>query len=105
MIALDITERLRGKVRVPVNDGAGLLDGKDFFERSFPASKCALEAADEIDRLRKALMPFTQAKLPSQLKTEIDFNEHGLRTAMSPMDIARRDAKAALSRQRGKDAT
>ena len=55
MIELDIVERLRGKVRVPVNDGAGLLNGKDFFERSFPASKSALEAADEIERLRAQL--------------------------------------------------
>ena len=53
MIELDIVERLRGKVRVPVNDGAGLLDGKDFFERSFPTSKAAIEAADEIERLRQ----------------------------------------------------
>jgi hypothetical protein len=52
---LDIVERLRGKVRVPVNDGAGLLDGKDFFERSFPTSKSAMEAADEIERLRTQL--------------------------------------------------
>jgi len=55
MIELDIVERLRGRVRIPVNDGAGLLDGKDFFERAFPASKAAIEAADEIDRLRNAL--------------------------------------------------
>lgn len=52
---LDIVEQLRGKVRVPVNDGAGLLDGKDFFERTFPTSKAAMEAADEIDRLRAEL--------------------------------------------------
>lgn len=55
MIELDIVERLRGKVRVPVNDGAGLLDGKDFFERTFPTSKAAMEAADEIERLRKVI--------------------------------------------------
>lgn len=55
MMKLDIVDRLRGKVRVPVNDGAGLLDGKDFFERSFPTSKAAMEAADEIERLRNAL--------------------------------------------------
>lgn len=55
MIELDIVERLRGKVRVPVNDGAGLLDGKDFFERTFPTSKAAMEAADEIEKLRHAL--------------------------------------------------
>jgi hypothetical protein len=50
-----LTERLRGIVRVPVNDGAGLLDGKDFFERSFPTSKLALEAADRIERLETTL--------------------------------------------------
>ncbi len=52
MKELDIVDRLRGKVRVPVNDGAGLLDGKDFFERTFPTSNLAREAADEIERLR-----------------------------------------------------
>lgn len=55
MIELDIVERLRGKVRVPVNDGAGLLDGKDFFERTFPTSRAAMEAADEIESLRAKL--------------------------------------------------
>lgn len=52
---LDIVERLRGKVRVPVNDGAGLLNGLDYFERTFPTSKAAMEAADEIERLRAVL--------------------------------------------------
>lgn len=60
MKELDIVERLRGKVRVPVNDGAGLLDGKDFFERTFPTSKAAMEAADEIERLRQALEEYGQ---------------------------------------------
>lgn len=50
-----LIERLRGIVRIPVNDGAGLLDGKDFFERSFPTSNLAREAADEIERLTAAL--------------------------------------------------
>jgi len=50
-----LIERLRGLIRVPVNDGAGLLDGKDFFERQFPASKIALEAADRIEALENAL--------------------------------------------------
>lgn len=56
MEQLDIVERLRGKIRVPVNDGAGLLDGKDFFERTFPTSKAAIEAADEIEKLRTQLV-------------------------------------------------
>ena len=61
MIKLDIVERLRGKVRVPVDDGAGLLNGLDFFERTFPTSKAALEAADEIERLRRALLDVMDA--------------------------------------------
>jgi len=61
-----LIERLRGLIRVPVNDGAGLLNDKDFFERQFPASKIALEAAAriealeaEIERLQKALKEIT----------------------------------------------
>jgi hypothetical protein len=50
-----LIERLRGLIRVPVNDGAGLLNDKDFFERQFPASKIALEAADRIEALEAAL--------------------------------------------------
>jgi hypothetical protein len=67
MIELDIVERLRGKVRVPVNDGIGLLDGKDFFERTFPTSKAAMEAADEIDRLRAALKKIEYASRKDSL--------------------------------------
>jgi hypothetical protein len=50
-----LIERLRGLIRVPVNDGAGLLNDKDFLERQFPASKIALEAADRIEALEAAL--------------------------------------------------
>jgi hypothetical protein len=50
-----LIERLRGTFRVPVKDGAGLLDGKDFFERTFPSCQLAREAADEIERLTAAL--------------------------------------------------
>jgi hypothetical protein len=50
-----LIERLRGLIRVPVNDGAGLLNDKDFFERQFPASKIALEAAARIEALEAAL--------------------------------------------------
>ena len=54
----DIVERLRGKVRVPINDGCGPIDGKidsNFFERNFPATNAANEAADYIEKLRTAL--------------------------------------------------
>lgn len=50
-----LVERLRGIFRVPVKDGAGLLDGKDFFERTFPSSQLARDAADEIERLKNDL--------------------------------------------------
>jgi hypothetical protein len=52
---LDIVDRLRGNVRIPITDGLGpVTEGgnPDFFERSFPTSKLANEAADEIERLR-----------------------------------------------------
>jgi len=74
MVELDIVERLRGKVRVPVNDGAGLLDGKDFFERTFPASKAAMEAADEIERLRKALEEISRFKTQAGLMARAALN-------------------------------
>jgi hypothetical protein len=67
VIELDLVERLRGKVRVPVNDGAGLLDGKDFFERTFPTSRAAMEAADEIERLRSALKKIEYASRKDSL--------------------------------------
>lgn len=49
-----ILERLRGTVRVPVKDGAGPLNGQDFFERSFPSSQLAKDAADRIEELQTA---------------------------------------------------
>jgi hypothetical protein len=48
----DLVDRLRGIYAVPVNDGAGLLNGKDTFTRSFPMPPICKEAADEIERLR-----------------------------------------------------
>ena len=35
LYAQDIVRRLRGVIVIPVNDGAGLLDGKDTFTRDF----------------------------------------------------------------------
>lgn len=48
----DITYRLRGIYTVPVNDGAGLLNGKDTFTREFKTPPIQHEAAAEIERLR-----------------------------------------------------
>ena len=53
MNATDICQRLRGIYTVPVNDGAGLLDGKDTFTREFVTPPIQHEAANEIEKLRK----------------------------------------------------
>lgn len=49
-----LVDRLRGKYTVPINDGAGPLDGKTEFTRDFSAfiPPIHLEAASEIERLR-----------------------------------------------------
>lgn len=47
-----LIDRLHGIYTIPVNDGAGLLNGKDTFTRRFPTLPLNLEAADEIVRLR-----------------------------------------------------
>ena len=53
-------DRLRGIYTIPVNDGAGLLNGKDTVTRDFAATgwkppPIQLEAAKEIERLRAEL--------------------------------------------------
>jgi hypothetical protein len=46
-----LVNRLRGIYTVPVNDGGGLLDGKDTFTNTFPVPPIQKEAAEEIERL------------------------------------------------------
>jgi hypothetical protein len=46
-----LIQRLRGFYAVPVNDGAGLLNGESTFVRSFPVPNICLEAANRIERL------------------------------------------------------
>lgn len=75
MVPCTIAERLRGKVRVPVNDGAGLLNGLDYFERVFPTSKLAMEAADKIDRLHLLLEEVLQrpnVELDERIRKEME---------------------------------
>lgn len=48
----DIVKRLRGIYRIPVNDGGGLLNGSDTFERRFEPTPIMVEAAAEIEALR-----------------------------------------------------
>lgn len=47
-----LIDRLRGIYTVPVNDGAGLLNGKSTFTKQFPVGGINHEAAAEILRLR-----------------------------------------------------
>lgn len=48
----DITERLSGIYTVPVDDGAGPLNGKTTFTQRYPTTPIQREAADYIDQLR-----------------------------------------------------
>lgn len=48
---LDLIQRLRGVYTIPVNDGAGLLNGKDTFTRTFETTPISNEAADAIEEL------------------------------------------------------
>ncbi len=52
---MSLVNRLRGIYDVPVNDGAGLLGGKDTFTRSFAMPPICLQAADEIEALTAKL--------------------------------------------------
>lgn len=52
---LDLVDRLRGQYHLPVNDGAGPLNGSMTFSREFPTPPIQKEAAAEIEKLRTAL--------------------------------------------------
>ena len=51
-----LVDRLRGIYTTPVDDGAGLLDGKDTFTVSYEPTPINLEAADEIERLKQLVL-------------------------------------------------
>ena len=50
-----LVDRLRGIYTIPVNDGGGLLNGKDTYTNTFTVPRINHEAAEEIERLRKGL--------------------------------------------------
>jgi hypothetical protein len=58
----NLVDRLRGIYNVPVDDGAGLLDGKDTFTRTFPVTPICIEAANKIEQLEE-VMHWAQAML------------------------------------------
>lgn len=51
-----LTDRLRGNYHIPVNDGAGPLNGSMTFSREFPVTPIQREAAERIERLEGCLM-------------------------------------------------
>lgn len=53
MIEPTLLDRLRGFYNVPVNDGAGLLEGKNVYTRQFEVPPIQLEAANAIECLIK----------------------------------------------------
>lgn len=81
-------------------------------ERSLPVEDTLegllVESADAIDHitaqrdgLRKALEAFTGPAMPSAKRTELAYNEFGLRCMMSPLQIARQNARKALATSPG----
>lgn len=52
---LHLVDRLRGIYHLPVNDGAGPLNGSMTFTREFPVPPIHKEAAAEIERLQAQL--------------------------------------------------
>jgi hypothetical protein len=87
----DVVQRLRGHYTVKVNDGAGLLDGKDTYTRTFPTSPLQLEAAEIIEQQHELLLrcvPFVEmdaqmmdaitrfSPLPVDLQGQHDTMEH-----------------------------
>jgi hypothetical protein len=58
---LKLQDRLRGIYTLAVNDGAGLLNGKDTFTRKFPTPPIQKEAADALDRLEARIAELEEA--------------------------------------------
>ena len=56
-----LINRLRGIYTVPVNDGAGLLNGKDTFTQTFDTPPISKEAANAIEWLIDELETVTMA--------------------------------------------
>lgn len=82
----NLLDRLRGKYVTPVNDGAGLLDGKDYAVRHFVMQPICAEAADEIERLEREI---------ARLKAELEAANQRLAGEQAMEDIANRRAETA----------
>ena len=61
---LKLIDRLRGIYTIPVNDGGGLLNGKDTFTRTFPVPPINVEAAGEIETLETLVRTLAASLAP-----------------------------------------
>jgi hypothetical protein len=93
----DVLERLRGIYRVPVNDGAGPLNGSHEYVRQFDTSKLPPihgEAATEIESLRR-LLAYAVARtrfheaLPGAHKWTADADNLAAYAALTPPERER----------------
>lgn len=66
-----------------------------YSRRQIEEQNASLKADNE--QLRRALEPFAAEKLPSARRSEIAYDRHGLRRCISPLELARDRAFAALS--------
>lgn len=82
--ALHIVDRLRGIYTVPVNDGAGLLDGKDTFTAAEPfyTPPIQREAADLIEEMLAALQGVV--RVADRKTTEFDAARVAIAKASPP---------------------
>jgi hypothetical protein len=65
---LTLVERRRGVYTVPINDGAGPLDGSYEFTRTFETPPIQHEAAAEIERLRSGIRNFLLGEYDGPLR-------------------------------------
>ena len=108
----DLVDRLNGKYRVPINDGAGLLNGLDYFERQFPTSPLAKEAATALTEARDSAacwrrvvetiatvigLPEPEADFASKVRDAFDDLRSQLHDANGVADLAIKHRDAAES--------
>lgn len=95
---LDIVDRLRGQYHLPVNDGAGPLNGSTTFSREFPTPPIQKEAASVIEALKEALKQ-AQPLLAVLTKPDMSVSSHHL---WAQCVEAEAKARAALAKAEGR---
>lgn len=85
----DMVKRLRGIYTVPVNDGAGPLNGSNEFTRAFDVPPIQREAADEIERLR------AENAAIRTVADEAELNREGIKAAHADLRKLRARIEAA----------